>query len=198
MTALSVTLERSVADPAQFPKPDLPEVVFVGRSNVGKSSLLNALIGRPGVARVSNTPGKTRLIHFYRVEDGIRFVDLPGYGYARASAAERARWAELVRSYFDAGRPLALVLQLVDSRLPLQKSDADMIAWFVSRHVPVQIVMTKTDKITQKELHRNAHAMLRAVRALGCGSTLIGFSARKGSGRKELLRAVFTAAGGGT
>ena len=193
---MQASFETSAAKAAQFPLADVPEIVFVGRSNVGKSSLLNALTGRVGLAKVSTTPGKTQLINFFRIDERMRFVDLPGYGYAKVSASMRDSWSALIRSYFDAGRPIALVLQLVDSRLPLQDSDADMIAWFIERQMPLQIVVTKIDKLNQSERVKQGRTLLSSIRDLGCGSTLLGFSALKGIGRAELLKAIVTAAGG--
>ena len=186
--------EISAAAPKQFPAPDLPEIVFVGRSNVGKSSLLNVLTGKRSLAKVSSTPGKTQQINFFRIDAKLRFVDLPGYGYAKVSATQRAQWSNLIGSYFAAGRPLALVLQLIDARLPMQTSDADMIAWFVEHQAPLQIVLTKIDKLGQKDRVHQERELLRAVQALGSGSTLLPFSALKGTGKDELLKTIFVAA----
>lgn len=194
MKISSSVFEISAASPKQFPAPELPEIVFVGRSNVGKSSLLNVLTGKRSLAKVSSTPGKTQQINFFRINDQLRFVDLPGYGYAKVSATQRAQWSNLIGSYFAAGRPLALVLQLIDSRLPLQASDADMIAWFVEQQAPLQIVLTKIDKLGQKDRARQERVLLGAVQALGSGSTLLPFSALKGTGKGELLQTIFIAA----
>ncbi len=193
MKQLKAVFETSAAATSGLPRADLPEIVFTGRSNVGKSSLLNSLTGSRGLAKVSSTPGKTRLINFFRVEERMRFVDLPGYGYAKVGAAQREGWVRLIRGYFDADRPRALVVQLVDSRHDLQDSDAEMIAWFVERETPLQIVLTKIDKLKQAERARLGRSLLDSIRALGCGATLIGFSAVTGLGRLELLKVIFSA-----
>ncbi|MBL0177370.1 MAG: YihA family ribosome biogenesis GTP-binding protein [Ignavibacteria bacterium] len=195
MRITEAVFEISAAAPRQFPEPDLPEIVFVGRSNVGKSSLLNSLTGKRALAKVSTTPGKTQLINFFRVNGCLRFVDLPGYGYAKVSATQREAWSRLIANYFNADRPIALVLQLLDSRLPLQESDADNIAWFVDAQAPLQIVLTKIDKLGQKDRAHQQRELLGAVQALGSGSTLLPFSALKGTGKEELLKTIFVAAG---
>ena len=190
-----IRFEIGAAAPTQFPRADVPEVVFVGRSNVGKSSLLNVLTGRKQLARVSANPGKTQQINFFRIGGDLRFVDLPGYGFAHVSQVQRRAWRKLIEAYLTAGRPIALILQLLDARHPLQDLDAGMIEWLVSLQLPVQAVATKSDKLSQRDLARNTRALLDAIRALGCGSHILPFSAVKGTGKRELLALIGTASG---
>ncbi len=188
---LLTTFDISAASVRQFPEGSLPEVAFVGRSNVGKSSLLNLLTGRKGLARVSATPGKTQQINFYTVDGVLRLVDLPGYGYAKASQHSRRQWGKLITDYFDAGRPLRMVFQLVDARLPLQESDASVLHWFSERRLPVQVVLTKIDKLGQSDRAKQLRALALAMRPLGYEGDLLAVSSTKGLGRKELLQRMF-------
>lgn len=134
----------------QLPRSDLPEIVFSGRSNVGKSSLLNRLVNRKALARVSATPGKTATINFYRLSD-CRFVDLPGYGYAKVSKSEKDRWASLVEGYFAQERQIALVIQLVDMRHKPSANDLQMIDFLQGTGAPFAVVCTKLDKLNKAE-----------------------------------------------
>ena len=130
----------------QLPKSDLPEIVFSGRSNVGKSSLINKLVNRKSLARVSATPGKTGTINFYSLNEAM-LVDLPGYGYAKVSFSEKERWAELVEGYFNSNRNISLVVQIIDMRHTPSKDDLNMIEYLNSNGFPFIIVMTKSDKL---------------------------------------------------
>ena len=142
--------ELAAGRSGQLPAGDLPEIVFSGKSNVGKSSLINKLLNRKNLARVSATPGKTATINFYRL-DQARLVDLPGYGYAKVSLAEKKRWAELVEGYFQQERNLALVVQLVDMRHPPTKDDLHMIEFLCDGGFPFLVALTKSDKLNQTE-----------------------------------------------
>jgi GTP-binding protein len=197
MQPIDSIFEISAAQPRQFPEPSLPEVVFLGRSNVGKSSLINSLTGKKQLAKVSNTPGKTRLVNFFRVNEAIRFVDLPGYGFAKVSHEERRAWDKLIMSYLESERPLAMVLLLIDSRHPLQEMDGRMVAWFMQNRFPLQIVLTKVDKLKQGELAAQKRHLGSALKDCGYGETLLLFSSVKGTGKKELLEKVFEAVQGG-
>jgi GTP-binding protein len=192
---LHAIFEIGAVSPTQFPEPTMPEIAFAGRSNVGKSSLLNSLVGAKQLARVSTTPGKTQEINFYRVDESFRFVDLPGYGYAKTSQQRRRSWGKLITNYFEAGRPLALVIHLIDSRLTLQESDARVLRLFVEDGFPVQVVLTKIDKLKQGERVRQERALHTALEALGYRNNIIPLSSLKGIGRKELLNSIFSAAG---
>lgn len=135
---------------AQLPIADKPEITFAGRSNVGKSSLLNKLFNRKNLARVSSVPGKTVTVNFYNV-DGERFVDLPGYGYAKIPKAEKQRFAELMEGYFQSGRDIRLVVQLIDMRHKPTADDMAMISFLKQFEIPFAVVLTKSDKLKKKE-----------------------------------------------
>ncbi len=141
----------SVVKLSTLPAPDLPEVCFAGRSNVGKSSLINALTGQNGLARASNTPGRTRELNYFNVDDRIRIVDLPGYGYARASKVDIANWTKLTRQFLAGRAPLRRVFLLIDSRHGLKDSDREIMSMLDETAVPYQIILTKIDKIKQAE-----------------------------------------------
>lgn len=159
MRIISAEFIRSCAGPEQFLNSDLPEIAFIGRSNVGKSSLINSLLQRKGLAKVSRTPGKTRLINLFRIasdDPGLaRFVvvDLPGYGYAKVSKALRAQWAPLIEQYLDGSEQLRAVVVLVESRV-LSEQDRDTIAWLLSVGRPPIVVATKVDKLKMSEIGR--------------------------------------------
>jgi GTP-binding protein len=181
----------AAASAAQFPKPSAPEVAFLGRSNVGKSSLLNRLVGRRSLARTSGTPGKTRLVHWYRVEGSGRevlLVDLPGYGYAKVSRIERVRWRTLVESYLD-GRPtLKGAVLLQDVRRDFSEDETSLIAWLAQRGVPVVVALTKSDKLKPMRRAERVRALRRAI-ALPA-ERAIATSAQTGAGIPELWRAI--------
>lgn len=154
----SAAFEASAALSHQLVAPTLPEVAFSGRSNVGKSSLINALLNRKNLARTSATPGKTATVNFYRL-DTMRMVDLPGYGYAKVSASEKKRWNTLIEGYFDADRDLRLVLQLVDMRHPPTGDDRMMIEYLTQREIPFLVVLTKADKLNKTERESRLKAL---------------------------------------
>jgi ribosome biogenesis GTP-binding protein YsxC/EngB len=142
--------ELAAGTSGQLPASDMPEIVFAGHSNVGKSSLINRLLNRRSLARVSSQPGKTATINFYNL-DGARLVDLPGYGFARVSASEKKRWAELIEGYFNQERDLRLVVMLIDSRHPASKDDMLMLDYLIDGEFPMVIVLTKIDKLKPGE-----------------------------------------------
>ncbi len=150
MNFQKVEFEFSAGKPSQLPPSGLPEVVFSGRSNVGKSSLINKLVNRKALARISATPGKTATVNFFK-GDGCRFVDLPGYGYAKVSKSERDRWALLVDGYFAQERKIALVLQLVDIRREPTPDDLTMLRFLAETHLPFAVVCTKADKLNKSQ-----------------------------------------------
>lgn len=154
----NVTFEASFGRVAQIKKSTLPEIVFSGRSNVGKSSLINKILNRKSLARVSSKPGKTGTINFYALKNA-NFVDLPGYGYAKVSVAEKKRWAELVEGYFAQYRNLALVVQIVDFRHEPTKDDLNMINFLENRETNFVVVCTKSDKLNKTERAKQTECM---------------------------------------
>ena len=150
MSQRSAKLVATAADVEGLPRAGAPEIAFLGRSNAGKSSLLNRLAGRRELARVSATPGKTRLLHFYEVSRGARrllLVDLPGYGFARVSKAERAQWRQLVEGYLDGRAALAGAVLLQDLRRDVSDDERDLLAWLAERGIPALVALTKCDKL---------------------------------------------------
>ena len=171
-------------DPARFPRSPWAEVAVSGRSNVGKSSLLNTLLGRKNIARISKDPGKTRSVNFFAVNDRFYLVDLPGYGYAKVSAELRGKWLDVIEGYVRAREALAGVVQLVDARHPPSKDDEAMIGLLLGAGRPVCVALTKADKIPRSERTR----ALRDVERIAGGSPVVFFSARTGEGAKEIWK----------
>ncbi len=176
----------------QLPESNQPEIAFAGRSNVGKSSLLNKLFNRKNLARVSSVPGKTVTINFYNV-DSNRFVDLPGYGYAKISKQERDRFGELMEGYFQSGRQIKLVVQLIDMRHPPTKDDFNMISFLQQMNIPFIVVLTKADKLKKKEYENRNKLIFEELN--NPDYPVIPFSAITGQGVdeiKNILENVFT------
>jgi GTP-binding protein len=173
--------------PEQFPRDRLPEVAFAGRSNVGKSSLINLLLGSGKIAHTSNTPGKTLGINFYSINCSFYFVDLPGYGYSKVPAPLRAKWAKLVSGYLETRKTLQLTLLLLDSRMPPTELDLQMRDWLAAMGKPFTVVLTKVDKLGKS---RVAAACRDAARLMGVAEAL-PCSARAGTGKKEILQRIF-------
>jgi GTP-binding protein len=170
------------------PSTDLPEIAFAGRSNVGKSSLLNKLVKRKALARVSQTPGKTREINFFRVNNEFVLVDLPGYGYARVSKEARSTWRPLIEGYLKRSDPLRGVVQLIDARHEPTPEDRQMLDFLSEIGVPTIVALTKTDKLKKAEVVPRAAEL---ARALGLDDEqVIPFSAVTGAGRDELVEAL--------
>lgn len=184
MNLHSAEFEAAAGISAQLPSSLLPEVAFSGRSNVGKSSLINRVLNRKTLARTSATPGKTATINFYRL-DTLRMVDLPGYGYAKVSDSERRRWSELIEGYFDDDRDLRLVIQLWDIRHDPSKDDYQMLEYMLEREIPFIIVLTKSDKLNKSERIKRL-AAFDAILADLEGVTIIPFSAVNGEGADEI------------
>ena len=170
---------KSYGISSQLPESNEPEIAFAGRSNVGKSSLLNKLFNRKNLARVSSVPGKTITINFYDVE-GINFVDLPGYGYAKLSKRELSRFGELMEGYFQSGRNIALVIQLIDMRHPLTGDDEGMITFLKEMDIPFIIVMTKADKLKKKAYEERITSARKELEFAGV--PIIPFSSVTGLG----------------
>lgn len=189
----SAVFELSAGLSTQLPPTELPEVVFSGRSNVGKSSLINKLLNRKALARVSATPGKTATINFYRL-DTLRLVDLPGYGFARVSQAELRRWSDLIEGYFESDRDLRLVLQLVDMRHPPTADDRQMIEYLTVQQIPFLIVLTKSDKLNKTERQARLAALEQELAEYE-GLTVLPFSAVTGEGVDDLREILQTVTG---
>jgi GTP-binding protein len=187
-----VTFAGSAASPAQFPRDRLPEVAFLGRSNVGKSRLLNALCGTKGLARVSSTPGRTRLLGFFRVGGRFYLTDLPGYGYARVPERERRAWQTLVDGYLVGREPLALCLFLIDARHDPMANDTMLRDYLDHHRLPYVLAATKADKVGRGEITRRTR-WLREVFAPAARG-VVAVSAVTGTGTRELWRIILEAA----
>lgn len=176
----------SAARPEHFPPESLPEIAFLGRSNVGKSSLLNCLTGKKGLAFTSSRPGCTQLINFFRINGDMQFVDLPGYGYARVPLEVKARWKSLIESYLLTRNSLAAVVVILDSRRGWMETDLELKSWLEFQEIPYLVVATKIDKLNQKEQHRS----LTSITSELSGGELFPFSAVTGRGAREIWQAI--------
>lgn len=190
----NVKFETSFGVSAQLPKTDNVEIAFAGRSNVGKSSLLNKIFNRKNLARVSSVPGKTVTINFFDC-DGVKMVDLPGYGYAKVSFDEKRRWSDLMESYFSSGRNIKLVVQLTDMRHSVTEQDLEMMRFLKHYNYPFIVVMTKSDKLNKSETAKRLEEIKTELEEFGDVLT-IPFSATKGTGAEE-IRAIISKAVGG-
>jgi GTP-binding protein len=187
MEITSASFVIGAASPAQLPDSRLPEVAFVGRSNVGKSSLINSVLRRKNLARTSGAPGKTREFNFYLVNEAFHLVDLPGLGYAKVSRTERARWARSIESYLGRRGSLRLLFHLVDSRHPLMGSDDSLIELHRRMDVPVVIVLTKADKLSGNDRARVVGRVQAELQSRGLELPIVLSSANSGRGRREIL-----------
>ena len=180
----NVVFETSFGKASQLTQSDLVEIAFAGRSNVGKSSLINKIFNRRALARVSAVPGKTATINFFRLEN-VRFADLPGYGYAKVSHGEKERWGDLIETYFNSERRIGLVFQLIDMRHAPTKDDLMMVDFLIENEFPFVVVLTKKDKLSKKQQKER----LRALQTeLPCADQIhmVPFSAMNGDGVEEL------------
>ena len=189
MKIIKSELETIAVKPSQYPPMDIPEVAFVGRSNVGKSSLLNYLVGRKSLARVSGNPGKTRTINFYRINDGFRFVDLPGYGYAKVSKEITKDWDKMMDAFLSGRENLKKVIQLVDIRHAPSKQDVQMYEYLRHYGLSGIVCATKGDKVSGNEKQKNK-ALIKKTLDLGPEDEIIVVSAMKRTGGDELLQAI--------
>ncbi|MCK8488862.1 ribosome biogenesis GTP-binding protein YihA/YsxC [Paenibacillus sp. MBLB2552] len=175
----------SAVGPNQYPEDALPEIALAGRSNVGKSSLINRMINRKNLARTSSTPGKTQHLNYYRINDRVYFVDVPGYGYAKVSKTQREVWGKMIEKYLQERETLKLVLQIIDLRHPPTKDDELMYDWLKAFDLPVCVVATKADKIPKSRWQKHLKIVKEGL-VLRAGDPLILFSAEEGIGKDEL------------
>lgn len=189
MKVTSVEFVKSVVHLNEIPKGNLNEIAFAGRSNVGKSSLINCLLNRKKVAKTSATPGKTRQLNYFKINDKIYFVDLPGYGFAKASKQERSFWRDLIEAFIGKSPNLKGVVSILDSRIGVTDLDRDLHIWLRSLQVPLILVATKTDKLSRNQLANQLSIMKRQV-VSNHAAEIIPFSAVNGTGTKEVWQAI--------
>jgi GTP-binding protein len=186
MLIKSAEFITSAVRPQQYPAEELPEVAFAGRSNVGKSSLINTLVSRKKLVLTSSTPGKTRLINFFRVNDAFMFVDLPGYGFARVSEEERRKWRPMIEQYLSGRENLKAVVVILDIRRTPNEDDAQLLDWLARREIPSVLVVTKADKLSKT-------SQVKQLKIIGGAletdlDELVLFSSKSRQGREELWR----------
>lgn len=185
----------SAVAPKFFLQDGLPQVAFSGRSNVGKSSVINRLLNRKNFARVGAAPGKTTQINYFKIDNAFYLVDLPGYGYAKVSKAERDRWGKLMESYFADPELMTLGVMIVDSRHKPTADDCTMAQWYREAGCPFVVVANKLDKLKKSQVEPNLQ-VIRETLELGEGDVVIPFSAEKGTGRQELVSAILASVEG--
>ena len=185
----------SAVAPKFFLRDGLPQVAFSGRSNVGKSSVINRLLNRKNFARVGAAPGKTTQINYFKIDNDFYLVDLPGYGYAKVSKAERDRWGKLMESYFADPELMTLGVMIVDSRHKPTADDCTMAQWYREAGCPFVVVANKLDKLKKSQVEPNLQ-VIRETLELGEGDVVIPFSAEKGTGRQELVSAILASVEG--
>lgn len=193
----NVSLKITAGTVRQFPRSATPQIALAGRSNVGKSSLINTLLGRRALARVSSAPGKTITVNFYDVDGKLFLVDLPGYGYAKRPQEDKARWSELTDGYFTNNPSrdrIMLVLQLVDMRVGLTADDKMMLEWLAASGVPFAVAATKADKLQSKKARAEAMEKILSCPAIPQGTPVIPFSSVNSEGKDELWRLITGAA----
>jgi GTP-binding protein len=179
MKITSAEFVKSAFSSKDWPKDGRPEIAFLGRSNVGKSSLLNSLLQRRGLARTSNTPGRTQSINYFLINDSFYFVDLPGYGFAKVSKAMRAGWGTMAEEYLSERETLKLCIQLVDSRHAPSKLDLQLHEWLLFHERPRVVVATKSDKLSSNELTKQ----MKVLKGELSGSDVLPYSSQTGKGR---------------
>ncbi len=177
--------ELTAVKPEQYPAGDLPEIALVGRSNVGKSSIINSLLNRRGLARISSAPGKTRGINFYNIDDTMYFVDLPGYGYAKVSKGEKAFWGKMIETYLNTRKQLKIVIMLVDIRHSPTADDRVMYNWITEQGVAHMVIATKKDKIPRGQVQKRL-SEIRKVLGLNADVSLSAYSSETGQERDLL------------
>ena len=189
MKVLSAEFVKSATKPSEYPPGNLPEVAIAGKSNVGKSSLINTLVSRKNLAKTSSQPGKTQVINFFRVNDNFFLVDLPGYGYARVPLEVRKNWKPMVESYLQTRTQIRLVILILDARRGASPQDLALLDWLDYHRIPSLIVLTKADKLSQIERSRKKKSLTEIP--LLSGKTLSFFSAVTGEGKEELWKLIY-------
>jgi GTP-binding protein len=189
MKAVKVEFLKSAFKEDDWPKDSKPEIAFLGRSNVGKSSLINSLLSVHGLARTSSTPGRTQSLNFFDIDGQYRFVDFPGFGYARVPKEIKSTWGEMATSFLAKRRQLVLSIHLVDSRHEPTKQDLQLHDWLEESDKPRIVVATKSDKLSNNELRKNLGHIARVLNV----DSVVAYSAKSGRGREELWRAIKSA-----
>ena len=185
MKILTVEFVKSVAKVEDRIQDNLSQIAFAGRSNVGKSSLINCLLNRKKMAKISSTPGKTRLLNYFIIENQFYFVDLPGYGYARASKKEVQQWQQLIERFILNSTTLKGIISLIDSRIGPTQLDFELFNWLNSLNIPLVVVATKSDKLSKNVLNKQMRRITKQLESLSIGN-IIPFSAVNGMGKKEI------------
>ena len=189
MVIKNVSLETVIGVTSKIPQNELPEIAFAGKSNVGKSSLINALMNRKSLARTSSQPGKTQTINFYNINDALYFVDLPGYGYAKVSQQEKEKWGRMIERYLHQSNVLKAVLLLIDIRHDPSANDKTMYEWILANGFHPIIIATKADKINRSQLQKQIKAVRQGLGA-GKDTVVLPFSAQTKQGREEIYEVI--------
>lgn len=189
MNIHNVSLTISAVRPSQYPSVSIPDIAFAGRSNVGKSSFINKMLNRNSLARTSSKPGKTATINFYNIDSKLNFVDLPGYGYAEVSKAEKQKWSEMIETYLSTRQNLVCTAMLIDARHKPTENDKTMLRYIRERHGFAFIIATKCDKVKKSELTDNLDEIYYSLK-LTDDDVMIPFSAKTGMGREDAWEAI--------
>lgn len=189
MVIKNVSLETVIGVTSKIPQNDMPEIAFAGKSNVGKSSLINTLMNRKSLARTSSQPGKTQTINFYNINDALYFVDLPGYGYAKVSRQEKEKWGKMVEKYLRQSRVLKAVFLLIDIRHDPSANDKMMYEWICANGFQPIIIATKADKINRSQLQKQIKAVRQGL-GVNDNAIVIPFSAQTRQGRDEIYEEI--------
>jgi len=188
MKILSAEFIKSAAKPSEYPRGRLPEVAIAGKSNVGKSSLINVLVNRKNLAKTSSTPGRTQMINFFKINERLSLVDLPGYGYAKVPLHVRQTWKPMVESYLQTREDIRLVILIIDARRGASPEDLNLLDWLDYHRIPALIVLTKTDKLSQIERAKQKKSL--SENSLLANRPFLFFSAISGEGKEELWKII--------